>query len=192
MTDRNAESKEEQPGTEPADAAAKRKAAMKELLSYLEIIGVTLVLFLFVLNSNKVPSESMEPTIRTESLLIGFRLPYLLGDPVPKHGDIIVFRDPDSPRFLVKRTIGLPGDTVSFDGQGNVFLNGEKMEEPYLAEQNVTVSPVDTFTVPEGTVFVMGDNRLHSLDSRYKATPFIPIHSIYSKGLFSFPAPFLF
>ncbi len=165
---------------------------IKEILSYLKIMAVTAIVFLCVITLNKVPSESMVPTIQEKSILVCWRLPFLFGNPVPKHGDIIVFHDPDSPRFLVKRTIGLPGDTITFDGEGNVFRNGEKLDEPYLAEQNVTMSPVDTFQVPEGTVFVMGDNRLHSLDSRFKDTPFIPLSAIYSRGLFSIKAPIFF
>ena len=87
---------------------------------------------------------------------------------------------------MVKRVIGLPGDQISFEG-GYVFRNGEKLEEPYLQAEGVTYSDTERFSVPDGCIFVMGDNRLHSRDSRYMENPFIPVKNILAKELVSFP-----
>ena len=129
----------------------------------------------------------MEPTIEPKSFIINWRFPFLVRDPIPNHGDIVVFRPGGQDRrLLVKRVIGLPGDQISFEG-GYVFRNGEKLEEPYLQADGVTYSDTERFSVPDGCIFVMGDNRLHSRDSRYMENPFLPVKNILAKELVSFP-----
>ncbi len=100
---------------------------------------------------------------------------YPLG--LPKRGDIIVFEYPNNPQQdFIKRVIGIPGDTIQVR-QGKVFLNGKELDEPYLIdEETMPENPTycdpgsachrGTVTVPEGTVYVMGDNRENSSDSR--------------------------
>ena len=110
----------------------------------------------------------------------------------PQHGDIVSFRDPDSSKILIKRVIGLPGDVISFDGRGNIFRNGEQLQESYLLQQQRTFAPREQYTVPEGCFFAMGDNRESSADSRFKDTTYMQITSIYAKELFSFYAPIFF
>ena len=112
----------------------KNNTFAKDFLLYARTVAVTVVLMTCVFSINKVPSTSMKPTISPNSLIINWRLPYLLSNPMPKHGDIIIFRSPDEAKLLVKRVIGLPGDRISF-ADGYVFRNGEKLEEPYLADQ---------------------------------------------------------
>ena len=172
--------------------AQKKQERRKDNISMLITVLVTLVLFECIFVLHKIPSSSMEPTIRTRSIAVCWRLPYLLGDPTPEHGDIVSFRDPDSSKILIKRVIGLPGDVIEFDGQGNVFRNGEQLEEPYLLEQQVTFAPKAQYTVPEGCFFAMGDNRESSADSRFKNTTYMQITGIYAKELFSFYAPIFF
>ena len=155
--------------------------------TYIITISIFLFVFTCVFSVNKVPSTSMEPTIEPKSFIINWRFPFLVGDPIPNHGDIVVFRPGGQDRrLLVKRVIGLPGDQISFDG-GYVFRNGEKLDEPYLQTEGVTYSDTERFSVPDGCIFVMGDNRLHSRDSRYMENPFIPVKNILSKELVSFP-----
>ena len=155
--------------------------------TYIITISIFLIVFTCVFSVNKVPSTSMEPTIEPKSFIINWRFPFLVGDPIPNHGDIVVFRPGGQDRrLLVKRVIGLPGDQISFEG-GYVFRNGEKLEEPYLQTEGVTYSDTERFSVPDGCIFVMGDNRLHSRDSRYMENPFIPVKNILAKELVSFP-----
>ena len=155
--------------------------------TYIITISIFLIVFTCVFSVNKVPSTSMEPTIEPKSFIINWRFPFLVGDPIPNHGDIVVFRPGGQDRrLLVKRVIGFPGDQISFEG-GYVFRNGEKLDEPYLQTEGVTYSDTERFSVPDGCIFVMGDNRLHSRDSRYMENPFIPVKNILAKELVSFP-----
>ena len=155
--------------------------------TYIITISIFLIVFTCVFSVNKVPSTSMEPTIEPKSFIINWRFPFLVGDPIPNHGDIVVFRPGGQDRrLLVKRVIGLPGDQISFEG-GYVFRNGEKLDEPYLQTEGVTYSDTERFSVSDGCIFVMGDNRLHSRDSRYMENPFIPVKNILAKELVSFP-----
>ena len=155
--------------------------------TYIITISIFLIVFTCVFSVNKVPSTSMEPTIEPKSFIINWRFPFLVGDPIPNHGDIVVFKPGGQDRrLLVKRVIGLPGDQISFEG-GYVFRNGEKLDEPYLQTEGVTYSDTERFSVPDGCIFVMGDNRLHSRDSRYMENPFIPVKNILAKELVSFP-----
>ena len=128
-------------------------------------VAVIVVLFKVIFQLSWVPSGSMETTIPTKSLLVGWRLPYLVSDPVPQRGSIVTFWDEEMGHVLVKRVVGLPGETVSFEG-GFVYINGEKLDEDYLPVSGITQSEKDTFQVPEDCIFVMGDNRNHSTDSR--------------------------
>ena len=134
-----------------------------------------------------VPTGSMDPFIPRKTMVACWRLSYLLGDPVPNRGDIVSFTDPDNKdRKLIKRVIGLPRDVISFEG-GYVYLNGEKLDEPYLTEPGTTYSKTDRFEVPDGCFFAMGDNRTHSYDCREKATHYVPISAIHARWLFNLP-----
>lgn len=178
-------------GGETVNSLDEKKQADHEnssgIWTYIITISIFLIVFTCVFSVNKVPSTSMEPTIEPKSFIINWRFPFLVGDPIPNHGDIVVFRPGGQDRrLLVKRVIGLPGDQISFEG-GYVFRNGEKLEEPYLQAEGVTYSDTERFSVPDGCIFVMGDNRLHSRDSRYMENPFIPVKNILAKELVSFP-----
>jgi signal peptidase I len=128
----------------------------------------------FVVQTFFIPSASMEPT-----LMIGDRI---LVDKVSYHlhavhrGDIVVFATPPGEdagpnvKDLVKRVIGLPGETISSAG-GQVVINGKPLKEPWLVPGTVTTG-ITTQKIPAGELFVMGDNRSDSSDSRF----FGPIH----------------
>lgn len=160
-----------------------KKAVFGEIMEYVLTAVFTLLLATCVFCINKVPSGSMEPTIKTGTYIISWRLPFLTGDPTPKHGDIVVFRSTEGEkRLLIKRVIGLPGDSISIDN-GYVYRNGEKLNEEYVKQEGTTEAPIETYVVPEGSVFVLGDNRMHSGDSRFLSNPYIPIHNLYAKFL---------
>ena len=175
-----------QPAAEaPAEAAPQKSKARKLWDDYgymLVTLAVVFVVFKVLLQLAYVPSGSMETTIPTKTLLIGWRLPFVVSDPVPERGDIVTFWDEEMGHVLVKRVVGLPGETVSFEG-GFVYINGEKLDEDYLPVSGITQSEKDTFQVPEDCIFVMGDNRTGSHDSRYLREPYIPVSQVQGRML---------
>jgi signal peptidase I len=130
---------------------------------------IALVVRTFLVQAFWIPSASMEPTLREGDRVLVNKLSDDL-----HHGDVIVFERPDEPgevvpaedqiADLIKRVIGLPGDVVEAR-DGVVYVNGERLDEPYLAPDTPT-DHLKRLEVPEGTVFVMGDNRTNSHDSR--------------------------
>lgn len=145
-------------------------------------LAVVFVLFRVLLQLAYVPSGSMETTIPTRSLLVGWRLPYVVSDPLPERGDIVTFWNEEMERVLVKRVIGLPGETVSIK-DGFVYIDGKKLDEDYLPVSGITQSEETAFEVPEGHIFLMGDNRTGSQDSRFWNDPYIPLDQIQGRML---------
>jgi len=129
----------------------------------IETILIAVVLFLLLNAATsrvRVYNISMQPTLYEGNLLVVNKLAYKLGE--PKHGDIIVFHYQGTvTEDYIKRVIGLPGDTVEI-GNGIVKVNGQAITEPYLAE---LPGYNGQWTVPDGELFVLGDNRNHSSDS---------------------------
>jgi signal peptidase I len=138
---------------------------------------LALVVKVFLLQAFYIPSPSMYPTLKNGDRVLVNKLSYKLHD--VNRGDVVVFERPPSEAEstipdLIKRVIGLPGDSVSFQG-GHVFINGNQLDEPYLPAGVTTTSdfaPNHCTTeapclVPPGDVWVMGDNRNDSKDSRY-------------------------
>lgn len=175
-------------GSGSGGAAVKKKksgfAAFWSDFGYLIVTAVVVVLvFRVILQLSWVPSGSMETTIPKKTLLISWQLPYVMGDPVPERGNIVTFWSDELDKLLVKRVIGLPGDTVSFSG-GYVYINGQRLEEEYLDQQGGTISPDhSSFTVPEGCLFFLGDNRSGSNDARYWEESYIPVGNVKARVL---------
>ncbi len=153
---------------------------------------VALVVKTFLFQAFFIPSASMEPTLEKGDRVVVNKLSYDLHD--VNRGDVIVFElepdqvGPDGIKDLIKRVVGLPGDTIE-TRDGVVFINDRSLEEPYLAEGMITGDPDDgqnpaipRQTVPEGHVFVLGDNRSNSADSRYPYRGPIPIDSIVGRA----------
>lgn len=126
------------------------------------LLGLVVVLSAFALRAFTeafaVPSSSMEPTLIPGDHVLVTR--YLIGR--PKLRDVVVFVDA-SDHAVIKRVIGLPGDSVEVSG-GHVVVNGESLEETYTATSNT--SGVSVHVVPSGHLFLLGDNRDASADSR--------------------------
>ncbi len=153
----------------------------KEWGGMLIAFAVIIVLMKVIFQIAWVPSGSMETTIPTRSVQICWRLPFFFGDPIPERGDVITFWSEEGNEVMVKRLIGLPGDTISYEG-GYTYLNGELLDESYLPIQGITES-MDTFTVPEDCVFFMGDNRTGSFDSRFWQRSYIHRSELQAKVL---------
>lgn len=134
---------------------------------------LVLAAILFFTTRAYVSSGSMETTLMTgdTTLFWNTRLPY-----TAKRGQIVGFDFGDE--VYIKRIIGLPGETISFK-DGYVYINGEKLQEDYLDKQGITYAHyIDTYEIPEDSVFVMGDNRLYSFDARFWDDPFIKVDDI--------------
>lgn len=152
------------------------------LLPVLIIFGARLLVY----DLYYIPSGSMESTLMTGDKVVGLRL----GASNVTPGDIVVFKDDqgwgDSKMLLIKRAIAVSGDTIYSDG-AHVFVNGEVIQEPYIQG---STAPFPEQVVPEGEMFVMGDNREHSADSRahiLEEKQFVSFSSIQAKYLFNFP-----
>ena len=164
---------------------AKKSKKGSSVLSYILCIVIALILaFLvkqYVFQITEVAGESMEPTLLSGDRLFTCSLNYLWGE--PERGDIIVFPAPDrvDKAPYIKRVIALPGEHLIIS-DNVVSIDGIPLEEPYLAEDTITEGYIDTI-VPEGKVFVMGDNRMVSHDSRSENVSFIDIDEIMSKAL---------
>lgn len=144
---------------------------MKNSLSFVvdiaKIALISLLIILpiryFVAQPFFVRGASMEPTLKDGNYLIIDELSYRLGD--PSRGDIVVFHISDgSSQFLIKRIIGLPGETVEIR-DGDVFIGGVELEEEYLPD-SLTTSGVTRISLDDDDFFVLGDNRGASYDSR--------------------------
>jgi len=167
----------------PSEAMAGAKSKVRE---YAEAIILALILALFirtfVVQAFKIPSPSMVPTllvgdhILVNKFLFGFRVPFADGKIIairePERGDVIVFRYPrDRKLDFIKRCVAVGGETVEVR-EKQVFINGEavEFEQAVFLDEGSLLTGRDTFgpvTVPEGKVFVMGDNRDNSNDSRF-------------------------
>ena len=156
-----------------------------ELLEWIKAILIAIVVaFLirtFLIENVEVNQISMNPTFYEGDRVIISKLSYKFGE--PELGDIIVFIPPNQKQPYIKRVIGVEGDTVAIKN-GELYINGKLIEEPYIKEK-MTQDFQETH-VPEGTVFVMGDNRNYSKDSRNPSVGFIPIENIWGKVKFRY------
>jgi signal peptidase I len=172
----------------------KKKSTLRE---YAEAAAIAILLALFirafVVQAFKIPSGSMEPTllvgdhILVNKFIYGIKIPYLqatlipICDPGP--GDIIVFIYPeDKSKDFIKRVIGIPGDKIQMQGK-QVLVNGLPFDDKYGFYDEKTGGSSRSFgpvVVPKDHYFVMGDNRDHSLDSRFWG--FVPSTAIKGKA----------
>jgi signal peptidase I len=168
-------------------------------LLVLTALVLALLIKTFLFQAFYIPTGSMEPTLHGpgDRVLVN-KLPYYVHD--PRRGDVIVFENPAvqvdrslvggfvhwlseglgrsglEDEFLIKRVVGLPGETVE-GRDGSVYIDGKRLDEPYLDEKTTDFGPEQ---VPEGELFMMGDNRNQSQDSRFIGT--IPIGDVIGKA----------
>ena len=150
---------------EPELITGKRLGWRRLLVDIIETIVIAAVLYLgvnAVLARVRVDSFSMEPTLFKDNYVMVNKLGYKTGS--PDRGDIVVFRYPLNPdEQYIKRVVGLPGDRIHISG-GEVFVNDEQLLEPYISVQTKSGG---NWVIPEDSLFVMGDNRNNSRDSRF-------------------------
>lgn len=166
---------------EPVKLSVSKKKVIKLVIDYVLPVVAILYVFNFVLLAGMISSGSMEPTLMTGSVMFGNRLAYVKNN--VQRGDIIFFKHENS--VAGKRVIGIAGDKIEFF-DGDVYLNGEKLEEDYLAFDTDT-NCSESFVVPEGKLFVMGDNRENSSDSRAWENPYVDPSDIVAKLIFVTP-----
>ena len=145
------------------------RSLKKEIVFDSILVIIAVLFFKYILIFGYVPSTSMEPTVHKGTFVVVNGLSYLFEE--PKRGDIVIFYSEEREKTLIKRIIGLPGDTVAFE-DGYVYINDGRYEESYLPEGTITQG-FKTFQVPEDCYFVMGDNRENSYDSRVFKNPYI-------------------
>ena len=172
------------------EAKSKRKSVIREYAEAI-VIAVILALFIrtFVVQAFKIPSGSMKPTllvgdhILVNKFIFGVKLPFtdktLVKISKPKRGDVVVFKYPlDTKKDYIKRVVGLPGDQVELANK-QLLINGRPTEDPHASYSlQGNLRKFGPTTVPAEHIFVMGDNRDESSDSRVWG--FVPIS--YLKG----------
>ena len=163
---------------------SKGRKALRWLREVLEtILPAVLIAFLinfFLAQATQVHGQSMEPTLHSDQRLVVEKVSYRFHG--PRHGDIVVLKSPQqSTELLIKRVIGLPGETVEIR-QGRVYINGQELDEPYL--ERPTGGNWGPIIIPPLQVFVLGDNRGFSNDSR--AFGVVPIENIVGRAWVSY------
>ncbi|MCL5806944.1 MAG: signal peptidase I [Deltaproteobacteria bacterium] len=179
---------------------SKQKSKLREYIEAI-LLAIVIAFFIrtFVIQAYKIPSGSMKPTLQIgDHILVskfnyGVKLPFLRSTLIPigtpKRGDILVFIYPeDRSKDFIKRLIGLPGDTIEIRNK-KILLNGLPLNDAYgVYVDNLiipaSVQPRDNFgpvTVPAESIFVMGDNRDESYDSRFWG--FVKMQDVLGKAL---------
>ncbi len=161
-------------------------ALVREVLeTVIPAIIIALVIQLFLAQATRVYGQSMEPNLHTDQRLVVEKISYRFH--APRRGDIVVFRVPGrGNELLIKRVVGLPGETIEFR-EGVVYINGQPLDEPYVVYRSRDKR--GPLTIPPLHVYVLGDNRSASNDSRI----FGPIHfnNIVGRAWFSYWPPSL-
>ena len=167
-------------GNEKAPSGVQLKDRKRELsgwiFSMLAAVIIALTLRVFVFEFIHVDGDSMLPTLQDEETVFMERVTYWFSG--PQRGDIVICHFPNSEDTYVKRVIGVGGDTLCIT-DGVLYINGEASFEYFSARMD---SEMTELTVPEGYVFVMGDNRNYSADSRIVGS--LPLDMVLGKALF--------
>jgi signal peptidase I len=144
----------------------RRRAGVAELVFTAFVAFVLVFGFVrpFVVEAYRIPTESMVPTLEVGDRVLAGKFMYRFFE--PERGDIVVFDSVDEDdQTLIKRVVGVAGDEIQVQG-GVLYVNDEAQEEPYLDDADQFRSYYGPTVVPEGHIFVMGDNRGNSADSR--------------------------
>ncbi len=166
----------------------KRETALRRVLGWLSevvetivpAILIALLINLFLAQATRVYGQSMEPNLHSDQRLVVEKISYNFHE--PRRGDIVILRVSQAGSgLLIKRVIGLPGEKVEIKG-GKVYINEQPLEEPYLSDQSQR--DMKAIVVPPEHVFVLGDNRNFSNDSRSFGP--VPLDNILGRAWFSY------
>ena len=146
----------------PAGAKSPWSGLLRDVVgTILPAVLIALLIHVFLAQATRVYGQSMQPNLQTNERLVIEKMSYRLHG--PRRGDVVVLRDPSGgSELLIKRVVGLPGERVTI-ANGQVFIDGVELEEPYLDQETESGG---SWLVPPLQVFVMGDNRQASRDSR--------------------------
>lgn len=188
------------------------KTIVKEILDWIYAIVIALALamliHIFLVQPTRVSGESMENTLHNEDFLVVTKWSHVMRE-TPDYGDIVIIdsrvhrprtwkddaieplmtylnvfkRDNQPGNVWVKRVIGKAGDHLAFK-DGHVWRNGEELKENYTKDETMNYSRDTEIVIPEGMVFVMGDNRNHSSDSRFIGP--VPVDHVLGKVVYNF------
>lgn len=135
-------------------------------IKFIIIVFIVLILFLYVVSITQVVGNSMYPTLENQEVLVLNKAAYRFSD--VKRGDIISLSYADT-KYLIKRVVGLPGDTIEFK-DNTLYINGEVYDETYLNDDVITddfsLKDIGYDVIPEDMYLVLGDNRQNSMDGR--------------------------
>ena len=158
------------------------KLDIKQIILTLGLGIVLAIIFMQIVRVTDVNGHSMDSTLYNGEKLLLNRMAYVNSE--PKYKDIVVVeRDDLSVKYIIKRVIGEAGDTIEIK-DNQVYKNGNLLNEDYIKEAMVNNEDMKV-TVPEGCVFVMGDNRNHSMDSRSSIIGLINDKDIVGKAVFN-------
>jgi signal peptidase I len=156
----------------------------KEVISWIKLIlsafVIAFILKSYVFQIALVNQISMEPTLYEGQILIIAKVNYLFGD--PERGDIVVLKDELENKYLIKRTIGLPNEVIDIRNN-KVYIDGKELSPDFTEVQTLDNGFVKS-KIPEDKYFVMGDNRLHSRDSRSDTVGYVNRSNIVGKAVF--------
>ena len=148
------------------------------VISIVAAFVVAMLIRTFIVELYVVDGPSMRPTLQHEERLVVNKFIYYVRN--PQKGEVVIFRYPrDTSRDFIKRVIATAGDTIEIK-EGFVYVNDQLLREDYILEKTHTEYP--KVTIPEGTIFVMGDNRNNSEDSRFPDVGFVPLNLVKGKA----------
>ena len=182
----------------------------KEVVAFVRaaatILGLAFVIRIVIVEPFKIPSASMVPTLQIGDYILvlkysyGLRFPFVSNSLVqwsePNRGDVVVFTRPDDPQTpdeddskinIIKRVIGLPGDTIEVR-KAQVYINNQPIRETYArwAEGGIPEGYFGPTVIPPGHIFLMGDNRDHSKDSRFWTDHFLDVRRVKGRAVIIF------
>jgi signal peptidase I len=179
MKEQNALESEDQPQVQRFKLALELKSWFRDILF---AFAIAIFIVVFVVQPVKVEGTSMQPRLVDQERIFVNRFIYRFKD--IQRGDVVVFWYPKDPsKSFIKRILGVPGDAIEIN-HGSVYVNGMKVNEPYIEPEFRDYRSFQKVTVPHGQYFVLGDHRNSSNDSR--SWGFVAQQLIYGKAVFSY------
>jgi signal peptidase I len=186
MNDEHSTPLDEEPSAPPTPGMGRRLLrALREILeTVLPALLIALLINVFIGQATRVEGQSMEPNLHSDQRLVVEKVSYRVHG--PQRFDVVVLQAPkQDDELLIKRVVGLPGETVDFR-DGRVYINGEMLDEPWVAGET-RPGQDSSVLVPPLHVLVLGDNRNHSNDSRSFGP--VPIENVVGRAWISYWPP---